>query len=472
LIKVKYKLLMLQLPKALIESLKKIKNFDEAAFIDVHLENSKKVTSIRLNPQKNTLLTAFNISEVFNDKVQKVPWCNSGIYLFERPSFTLDPLLHAGAYYVQEASSMFIEQFFLQHVDLNASLKVLDLCAAPGGKSTLIQSLISAESFLVSNELVKQRVNVLTENITKWGAENIIVTNNEPQHFAALKNYFDVIVVDAPCSGSGLFRKDKNAIAEWSEESVEHCSIRQKNILNSILPCLKKDGVIIYSTCSYSIDENEMIGDWFKENFELQSLPVKLEDDWGIVETLSEKTKNYGYRFYPNKVKGEGFFVTAFKNTSTVEQFEQPHFKNKNEKISIIEIEAVSKYLKNSEAFFYVPQQDEILAIPTFMQNDLYLIQSILYIKKAGIKLGSVIRKELIPHHELALSNIINTEVATVSVSKEMALQYLRKAEIKIETDLKGWVIITYNNFALGWIKILPNRINNYYPKEWRIFNK
>jgi NOL1/NOP2/sun family putative RNA methylase len=460
-----------QLPTALIESLKKIKHFDEITFINAH-HQSEKVTSIRLNNKKSVSLTTTDVTEILNVQVQQVPWCNSGIYLSERPSFTLNPLLHAGAYYVQEASSMFIEQFFLQQVDVKKNLKVLDLCAAPGGKSTLIQSLISAESLLVSNELIKQRVNVLTENLSKWGAENVIVTNNEPIHFAALKNYFDVIVVDAPCSGSGLFRKDQNAIAEWSEENVVQCGIRQKNILTDIMPCLKNDGVIIYSTCSYSISENEMITDWLKENFEVESLPIKYEAIWGIEETTSDIYKNYGYRFYPNKVKGEGFFVAGFKKSSKIEESTTHFVKNKNEKISAAETQGISKYVKNIHNYFYVHQKNEILAMPSFLQNDLYFIQSKLYIKKAGVKLGSIIRNELIPNHELALSNLIGLNVASIAVSKETALQYLRKAEIHIDTNLKGWVLIAYKNFVLGWIKILPNRINNYYPKEWRIFNK
>ena len=201
---------MNSLPTALIKSLLHVKGFNEEAFKQVH-QSGGQMVSIRVNPFKSGHRTTNN------EQLEKVPWSSNGYYLPQRPSFTLDPLFHAGAYYVQEASSMFLEEAIKQTVDLLQPIKVLDLCAAPGGKSTLIQSIISNESLLVSNEVIKTRVNILSENITKWGAANVIVTNNDPTDFQRLPNYFDVIVVDAPCSGSGLFRKDAKAIDEWSE---------------------------------------------------------------------------------------------------------------------------------------------------------------------------------------------------------------------------------------------------------------
>jgi NOL1/NOP2/sun family putative RNA methylase len=296
----------LLLPGALLQSLQHAPGFDEKAFTALH-QSVDQVTSIRINKIKNGQWTTGN------EQYEPVPWSSTGYYLSQRPSFTLDPLFHAGAYYVQEASSMFLEQALKQSVDLSKPLKVLDLCAAPGGKSTLIQSLISKESLLVSNELIKSRVNVLSENITKWGADNVIVTNNDPQHFQRLQNYFDVIVVDAPCSGSGLFRKDPEAIKEWSENNVEHCCHRQKRILADVFPALKEGGVLIYSTCSYSIEEDEAIGDWMFEQLALGGLQLAIDDNWKIVKTVSEKNKISGYRFYPDKLKGEGFFICVLR---------------------------------------------------------------------------------------------------------------------------------------------------------------
>ena len=216
----------MNLPEAFIQSLQNLKGFDEAAFKAVH-QSGFQLTSIRLNPKKiskgQLAMPARPLGSLAGGHVllEKVPWSDNGYYLSERPSFTLDPLFHAGAYYVQEASSMFLEEVLKQTIDLTKPIRILDLCAAPGGKSTLIQSVISEQSLLVSNEVIKTRVNILAENITKWGADNAIVTNNDPTDFKRLPGYFDVIVVDAPCSGSGLFRKDANAINEWSENN-EH----------------------------------------------------------------------------------------------------------------------------------------------------------------------------------------------------------------------------------------------------------
>jgi NOL1/NOP2/sun family putative RNA methylase len=460
----------LRLPGTFINSIKNAEGFDAESFEKVH-QSGEQVTSIRINPSKNPALTntltpAITVNE-------PVPWSSFGYYLHTRPSFTSDPLFHAGAYYVQEASSMFLEQALRQTADLSTPLKVLDLCAAPGGKSTLIQSLINERSLLVSNEVIKTRVNILSENITKWGAVNVIVTNNDPKDFQRLKEFFDVIVVDAPCSGSGLFRKDPAAMDEWSEQNVQLCSQRQQRILADIFPSLKEGGVLIYSTCSYSTEEDEMIADWFADEFDAQSVRLQTNPEWNIVESQSKQHNTYGYRFYPDKVKGEGFFITAFKKTvAENDVFKTAKNKNKPEDLTAKEIEGVKQYLNAENEFFFIKQNEEAIAIPCHFENDLMLIQSALYIKKAGVRLGAIIRNELIPHHELALSCIINEEVPAVDVDEETALQYLRKQDVKIDTNLKGWALVSYSKLPLGWIKILPGRVNNYYPKEWRILNK
>lgn len=267
------------LPNALLESLQHLTGFDEDAFIAAH-EAEKQMTSVRFNPAKTV-----DQDFIKMDLTKNIPWSTNGIYLSKRPSFTLDPLFHAGAYYVQEASSMFLEEVIKQTVNLSAQIKVLDLCAAPGGKSTLLQSLISKESFLVSNEVIKSRVNILSENITKWGASNVLVTNNDPKDFQRLPAYFDVIVVDAPCSGSGLFRKDNEAISEWSPQNVALCCQRQQRILADIKDSLKPGGILIYSTCSYSQSENEDIVSWLVNENRFQSVELSIPSDWGIIKT-------------------------------------------------------------------------------------------------------------------------------------------------------------------------------------------
>lgn len=472
----------MNLPAALINSLRDIKGFNEEAFKEVHTSGGQ-ITSIRLNPEKFKRALKVSPPAGGGDLEGAVPWSSKGYYLSKRPSFTLDPLFHAGAYYVQEASSMFLEEALKQTVDLSKPLKVLDLCAAPGGKSTLIQSIISKDSLLVSNEVIKTRVNILAENMTKWGAANVIVTNNDPKDFQRLQNYFDVIVVDAPCSGSGLFRKDPNAINEWSENNVALCAQRQQRILADILPSLKEGGTLIYSTCSYSQQEDEAISDWLVGELKVESMELKIDKDWGIVETVSAKANALGYRFYPNRVKGEGFFIAAFrKRVSGADRLNE--FKNQKSKIkkgagvSAKEIEILEPYLADPNAFFFIKQNEETIAVPKHFEEDLEKIKAALYIKKAGVTLGTLIRQELIPAHDLAISNIINHALPKLEVDKETALQYLRKEEVIIDTAIKGWVLLTYGQSAgcyalpIGWVKVMANRINNYYPKEWRILNK
>jgi NOL1/NOP2/sun family putative RNA methylase len=453
----------LRLPEPLIQSLQHVKGFDETGFKAVH-ESGEQVTSIRKNPAKIFLDQRFTVA---------VPWSSNGYYLAGRPSFTLDPVFHAGAYYVQEASSMFLEEALKQAIDLSQPIKILDLCAAPGGKSTLIQSLISSDSLLVSNEIIKTRVNVLNENITKWGGDNVIVCNNDPKDFQRLENYFDAVVIDAPCSGSGLFRKDPSAIEEWSIKNVQLCSQRQQRIIADVFSSLKEDGILVYSTCSYSEEENENVCDWIIDQFPVSSLQFAIDNSWGIVETESKKFKAQGYRFYPGKVKGEGFFIAAFrKKTATAFGYQERKEKPVAGKVSKNEIDSISPWLKHPGNHFFIKQNEEIIAMPLHLQHELALLLSSLYIKKAGIRMGTVIRDELIPHHELALSTITNSHVPACEVELGTALQYLRKQDIKIDTAIKGWALIKYLQLPLGWVKILPNRINNYYPASWRILNK
>jgi NOL1/NOP2/sun family putative RNA methylase len=454
----------LPLPTALIDSLENVPGFDKRAFEAVH-EGGPVLTSVRINPAKINGLENFNPGW----HKEKIPWSSHGFYLRERPSFTIDPLFHAGAYYVQEASSMFLEEALKQTVDLAQPLRVLDLCAAPGGKSTLIQSMISAESLLVSNEVIKTRVNILSENMSKWGGINTIVTNNDPRDFQRLPGYFDVIVADAPCSGSGLFRKDPEAVKEWSENNVLLCSERQQRILADAMPALREGGILIYSTCSYSLEEDEHIMQWLLDEFKMEGIQLKTAEAWNIVETVTGN--GYGYRFYPDKLKGEGFFIAVFRKTGDSNNKNNNRKAQKIEKPAAKEIPALQSYLLSNE-LLYFKQQDEVVAFPQSLEEDLSLIKSNLYIKKAGVKMGTLIRGELVPDHELALSTRLHPALPGIDVDLETALQYLRKETFPVDSTNKGWALIKYKSIALGWVKILPGRINNYYPANWRILNK
>ena len=440
------------------------------AFMAVH-ESGEQVTSVRFNPEKLTISDNGPYASPLTTH-DRVPWSSNGYYLTTRPSFTFDPLFHAGVYYVQEASSMFVEQALRQTTDLSQPLRVLDLCAAPGGKSTLLQSLINEKSLLVSNEVIKSRAAVLEENMVKWGAANVVITNNDPAHFARLENYFDVIVIDAPCSGSGLFRRDPDAISEWSENNVALCSQRQQRIIADVWPALKQNGLLIYSTCSYSKEEDENILDWIVEIYKAEGIRLLADKEWNIVETLSEKHRMPGYRFYPDKVKGEGLFIAAVQKKEGALFAGVKPGKNKIEKLSKAEESLIKPWINEDADVFFFKQKEGINAFPACLENELPVLQSALYLKKAGIMTGKLAGKEVIPDHQLAVSTIINKNIPHIALSRQEAIQYLRRDEIKIDTMHKGWMLVKYEGYNLGWIKALSNRFNNYYPKEWRIMKQ
>jgi len=444
-------------PESFLSSIANAPGMDAENFIEA--QSSPALTSVRINPFKSI---AF-------EKTTSVPWCNGGYYLENRPSFTFDPLFHAGCYYVQEASSMFIDTIYryIQQQTADA-VRVLDLCAAPGGKSTLLASLLTSKDLLVSNEIIKTRVPVLADNLNRWGTSNNIVTNNDARDFGRIPGFFDVILVDAPCSGSGMFRKDPEAMEEWSLDNVNLCHQRQERILADVYPALAEDGYLIYSTCSYSIEENENILDWLCDEFDFETVRIPIEANWGIVESQSAEHGAWGYRFYPDKVKGEGLFAACLKKT-TGSGYPSTH-KNKSQKPNFKEIDLLKSYFKNSEDYFYFKVGDDWLAIDRQHKDSLETLQQYLYIKKSGVRIGKLAGKDLIPDHELALSLLINKEqVLQTELNYDQAIAYLRRDPFDLNTQQKGWSLMTYKDFVLGWAKLLPNRLNNYYPKELRI---
>ena len=451
------------LPTSLLESLKTIAGFDPDSFIAVHA-SQEQVTSIRINASKFSMAKSeFLIQE-------KIPWTSSGYYLAQRPSFTFDPLFHAGCYYVQEASSMFLEQALMQLVDLAEPLKVLDLCAAPGGKSTHIQSLISPDSLLVSNEIIKARSNVLIDNIMKWGCNNVIVTNNDPSAFKALQGYFDVMVVDAPCSGSGLFRKDEEAIDEWSLNNVQLCCQRQQRILADSLPALKENGILIYSTCSYSREEDEDIADWLVNELEMENVELSIEDEWSIVTSISEKTNSKGCRFYPDKIKGEGFFLSCFRKSSGEGSNKKSRIA-KPETASAKEKSIIHPWLKQSNLEI-IKGRALYHAIPVSLVADYSFINTVLNVRYFGVGIGQIMKDKLVPEHSLALSTIISDKIPVNELSYEEAIKYLQRQDFNFDGSGKGWGLVSYKGYSLGWVNVLANRINNYYPKELRILKQ
>ena len=424
------------------------------AFESSHQQPS--FTSIRLNPAKQK---PYDLT--------KIAWTDFGYFLPERPSFTLDPTFHAGTYYVQEASSMFLEQAVKQTVDLTRSLRVLDLCAAPGGKSTHLLSLLNQESLLVSNEVIRSRASILSENIQKWGNANVVVTNNDPKDFQRLNGFFDVMVVDAPCSGEGLFRKDPRAIEEWSEDNVALCAQRQQRILADVWPALKQDGILIYCTCTYNAKENEENIGWLIHNskFKIQSLRVEHNNDWGVEEII--KNGIYGYRFFPHKVKGEGFFISVLRKKDEAEEVTM-RTKTQLPLVSKKIAERVNDWLLHPHQLILL--DDLIVALPEQFSTEINWLANNLSVVTKGTAVATLKHEKLIPEHAVALSLELNRDqFVQIELSLDQALAYLRKETPLIGEGQKGFALVTYQNHPLGWVNLLGNRINNLYPANWRV---
>ena len=407
--------------------------------------NAPTPVSIRLNPTKLK-------KEL---PLEKVAWAEQGYYLKERPLFVADPLWHAGAYYVQEASSMALEQAFKKIKELNnGQLSLLDLCAAPGGKSTHIASLLNENDVLVSNEVIRTRVPVLNENLTKWGFPNIIITNSDSKDFEHCGEVFDVIVVDAPCSGEGLFRKDENAVNEWSTANAEMCSLRQKRIVDQIINCLKPGGFIIYSTCTYNPNENELqVKNLCEQGFE------------PIAFTFNGQTAAQ-HQCYPHQIKGEGFFISLLQKTGT-SKAEEPS-KNTNPLKRIKDSSAYQTFIKADNNFILF--RDHVVALNDRVFEFLEQLQNHLTIYSVGTRVCEKNDKLILPSDHLPFSWLCNTDAFEIkSLEMQEAISYLGKNAIPHQSKNKGYVCLQFEGINLGLGKLAGNRINNLYPNEWRL---
>ena len=378
----------MQLPQEFITRTKALLGTEWTAF-ELALQEETPV-SIRWNPAKKPSPLSFDCEEA-------VPWASNAYYLASRPSFTLDPLFHAGCYYVQEASSMYLEQIVQKY--LSGPVKALDLCAAPGGKSTQLAAVLPKGSLLVANEVIRSRASILVENLTKWGNPCSMVTNNDPAAIGHLDGFFDVVLADVPCSGEGMFRKDPTALKEWSVHHVRLCAERQKRIVADCWPALNPGGYLIYSTCTYNREENEGNIEWIAQ---------KLGAD--ILETK---------RFWPHRSKGEGFFIAALRK------------KSEDENIVV----------KNRTQF------------------------------RTRETTSNANRPDNQPKHDWAMSIHPTVDFPSWEVNKSTALNYLRREALtNCPSDLpKGYLLVTYKNHPLGFVKNIGNRANNLYPQEWRI---
>ena len=410
---------------------------------------------------------------------EPIPWASSGSYLNNRPTFTFDPLFHAGCYYVQEASSMFVERVLQEYV--KEPVVMLDLCAAPGGKSTLCRSALPEGSLLVANEVMRNRSQILAENLIKWGHPEVVVTNNDPADFTDLTHLFDVILTDVPCSGEGMFRKDQVAVDEWSLENVDICWKRQRRILADIWPALKPGGILIYSTCTFNREEDEDNVAWIAKELDADVLSVPVEDSWGITGNLTGKDFPV-YRFLPHKTKGEGFFLGVLKKRGDVLDETPRRFlktsarldkkkKGKDAKQPLVVPKEAKAWLEDSSEYALAMKDTNVVAFPKAYENEYALLQQTLKVIHAGITLGEIKGKDLIPHHSLAMSAALASDAfPKAEVTYEQAIAYLRKEGLILDADVpRGYVLLTYQGVPLGFVKNIGNRANNLYPQEWRI---
>lgn len=380
--------------------------------------DSEAPASIRLNPFKTATAAPVNGAD-------KVPWCRYGYYLSGRPAFTFDPLLHAGAYYVQEAASMFVDHVARQVAGDDSPLAVLDMCAAPGGKSTCVMGALPAGSIMFSNEPVRSRAMVLAENITKFGKEGMTVTNNYPRDYRKSGMVFDMVVADVPCSGEGMFRKDPGAVAEWSTANVARCAKLQREIVADAWHCLRPGGIMIYSTCTFNAYEDEENAAWIASELGADFVEVDTSCGWGITGAL--KGAIPAYRFIPGVSRSEGLFVAVLR-------------KHGNGKASAT---------------------GELSRLGGKALNVVY----------DGVRKPILKGKQAVPDHSEAMSHGLQREkYPQAELTYRQAIDYLRRESLQLPDGTPlGIVLVTYRNVPLGFVKNLGNRANNLYPQEWRI---
>lgn len=409
------------LPKEFIDYTQQIFGAERwQRFVDAMDDDAS--VSVRLNPFK-----AAEIPEEWD--ATPVPWCRHAYWLRERPSFTLDPLFHAGAYYVQESGSMFLDYVLQQYLDADTPLTVLDLCAAPGGKSTLLRAALPEGSVLFSNEPDRRRANILNENLQKQGHPDIVVTSNYANDYARTKLMFDLILTDVPCSGEGMFRRDEGAIAEWSIANVRKCASLQRDIVSDIWKTLRPGGLLIYSTCTFNVHEDEENVRFICDELGADILSVPTKDEWNITGSLLEGYDVPVYRFIPGTTRSEGLFMAVLRKHGEGARTTVPERK---------------QLLKNAKGL------------------------NIMY---DGCPRGEQKGKDIIPAHAEALSIMLESDkYPQVELSMDDALRYLHREAIMLPADTpRGYVIVTYRHRPFGFMKNLGNRANNLYPKEWAI---
>ncbi len=394
---------------------------------------------------------------------RRVPWCGQGFYLQDRPSFTFDTDWHAGRYYVQDASSMFIAHV-IRHL-VSEPVRYLDLCAAPGGKTTAAIQALPQGSLVVANEIVPPRARVLTDNVIRWGHPRCVVTSNAPAHLGTFNAFFDVIAADVPCSGEGMMRKDDEAVAQWTPALVEECAQRQREILTDVWPALRPGGLLIYSTCTYNRQENEQMADFIVSELGATSLEVPVDPSWNIHPAIGSDC--YCYRFMPHRVDGEGLFMAVFRKEGEAPR-QIPRIKEKMPKKTD---EIGKNWLANPDEFVIDQQGDLFIAVPQDISREVTALRASLNVLHAGVELATVMGRKSVPHHALAMSMSRAVEAFPVcEVDYPTALRYLRGESVTVDAP-RGYVLVAHQGAVLGFANNLGNRANNLYPKPQRILS-
>ena len=443
----------MNLPVAFIEQLRGLLPDEWEALADA-ITSSEPSVAVRVNAPKGAVVP---------DGARRVPWCGQGYYLDNRPSFTFDTDWHAGRYYVQDASSMFIAHVIDSLI--HQPVRYLDLCAAPGGKTTAAIQALPEGSMTVANEIVPPRARVLADNVIRWGHPRCVVTSNAPAQVGKLTHFFDVIAADVPCSGEGMMRKDDEAVAQWSPALVEQCAQRQREILTDVWPALRPGGLLIYSTCTHNRQENEEMADFIMRELGATSLEVSVESSWNIHPAIGSDC--HCYRFMPHRVDGEGLFMAIFRKDGDAPR-QDIRIKEKNTK----KADEIGKNWLNSPNDYVIEQQGDLsIAVPMDIRSEVATLRASLNVLHAGVELATMMGRKTVPHHALAMSTARAADAFPVcEVDYSAALRYLRGESITVDGP-RGYVLIAHDGAVLGFANNLGNRANNLYPKSQRILS-
>jgi len=435
--------------------------------------------SIRVNPAKAEGLRGeqpARVSEVLPmlTAAGRVPWCADGFLLAGRPSFTFDSDFHAGAYYVQEAASQFVG-CLLQGVPTFGA-RILDLCAAPGGKTTLYASLVGRGGLVVANEIDRRRASVLADNVRKWGTGNVVVTTCEPHAVCDCEAWFDVVAVDAPCSGEGMFRKDPAARGEWSENNVRQCAARQDDILREAWRALRPGGTLIYSTCTFNRDEDEgslerMLA-WAGDEV-AASEPVDVDPAWGIVE--GEVGPFRTFRFFPHRTVGEGFFAAVARKAPDAPG-RQRLPKGRRSMVAPADRASAGelrRWVREPDRMVFGTVAGTGYAWYGEQAEAVKTLSEALPVICSGVALGQLFKGRLKPDPALAFfDGLERGAVPVAGLDDEQALRYLRRQEVAAGALAEGVNLVTARGRALGFAKRIGARVNNMYPNSLRILRQ